>query len=152
MDDQYLISVAKSEYRDGYNEGNAEKVLSVFGSGIVDMSEGQPSFFGTTARDSLRQRLEGLFSEYKVSLVPVIIEIVVSGGEAYDYGWHKLNLTPKSGGESMNLKLRYFERWQKQVDGRWTISFFINNKDVQPCMEPFPESEIVRNLGADCTK
>jgi hypothetical protein len=40
MDDTYLINAAKTEFRDAYNRGNVEQLLSVFDEeGFTDMSE-----------------------------------------------------------------------------------------------------------------
>ena len=49
MDDTYLINVAKTEFREGYNRGDVDRILSVFDEeGFTDMSEGVPS--STTRR------------------------------------------------------------------------------------------------------
>ena len=46
MDDIHAINLAKTEFRDGYNAGDVEQVLSVFADALTDMSDGQPSFWG----------------------------------------------------------------------------------------------------------
>ena len=52
MDDTYLINKAKSEFRDAYNRGDVDQLLSLFDEeGFTDMSEGNPSFFGEDARE-----------------------------------------------------------------------------------------------------
>jgi ketosteroid isomerase-like protein len=147
VDDAYAIAVAKSEYRDGYNEGNIEKVLSVFANGFVDMSEGQPSIFGSDARQALRARLGDLFAQYRVRLAPLIVDVVVNGNQAYDFGWHKLHLVSADGSER-ELRMRYFERWSKQPDGQWKIVYIITNKEEQPGMEPLSESQVMGRLAA----
>lgn len=38
--DEYAISVAKTEYREGYNTGDLERVLSVVADSFSNMSEG----------------------------------------------------------------------------------------------------------------
>ena len=147
-DDSYLISVAKTEYRDGYNQGDAQKVLNVFADGFIDMSDGQPSFFGGDARTALKRRLAGLFAEFKVTVTPLIIDITVLGDTAFDYGWHKIRLTPRSGGETLEYKARYIERWSRQADGQWKIVFLMTNKEAQPRMEPLSECDVARSLCA----
>ncbi len=140
MDDAHAIAVAKSEYRDGYNEGNVEKVLSVFAPGFVDLSEGQPAFSGAAARAALRSRLEELFACCRVRLEPLIIDVVVDGDTAYDFGWHRLWLTTAEGVEREG-RLRYFERWRKQPDGSWKIIYLITGKESEPAMAPLSEVE-----------
>ena len=146
--DRYLISVAKSEYRDGYNEGDPGKVLNVFAGAFIDMSEGQPSFFGGDARLALEKRLTDLFAEYKVELAPSIIDIAVQGDSALDFGWHQVTLTPKSSGATLAYKARYFERWSKQHDGQWKIVFLMTNREEPPRMEPLSECAVWRSLSA----
>jgi ketosteroid isomerase-like protein len=136
MDEIYRINVAKTEFREGYNRGDVDQLLSVFtDESAVDMSEGQPSHFDTAAREGLRKRSAELFAEYSVGLVVIIIEIIVLGNTAYDYGWHEFTLTPKNGGEKIRRRHRYFELWKKDSSGDWKISLFINNSDVREGLE-----------------
>ena len=70
MDDTYRINVAKTEFREGYNCGNVNQLLSTFEEeGFTDMSEDGPSHYGKAARDGLRERSSALFAEYSVKLI-----------------------------------------------------------------------------------
>ena len=132
MDEIYQINVAKTEFREGYNRGDVDQLLSVFtDENAVDMSDGQQSHFGKAAKEGLRKRSAELFAEYSVKLAVIIIEIIVLGDTAYDYGWHEFTLTPKNGGENIRRRHRYFELWKKDSAGDWKISLFINNSDVR---------------------
>lgn len=134
MDDTYLVSAAKTEYREGYNSGDIERVLSVFADSFTNMSDGDASFFGGEGREALREQLQCLFQRYRVEMIPVIIDIVVVGDAAYDYGWHKLELAAKDGSGSQQIKLRYYETWSRQVDGSWKIDFLMTNREHPPRM------------------
>ena len=46
MDDTYAINVAKTEYREGFNMGDAARVVDVFAPEFTDNSEGRPSRYG----------------------------------------------------------------------------------------------------------
>jgi ketosteroid isomerase-like protein len=132
MDDIYQINVAKTEFREAYNRGDVDQLLSVFGDeSIVDMSEGGPSRYDLAAREGLREGAAELFAKFSVALSVIIIEIIVLGNTAYDYGWHEFTLRPKSGGETIRKRHRYFELWKKNSSGDWKISLFINNADVR---------------------
>jgi ketosteroid isomerase-like protein len=132
MDDTYRINVAKTEFREAYNRGDVDQLLSVFEEdGFTDLSEGGPSHFDESAREGLRERSTELFAAYSVKLTVIIIEIVVRGDTAYDFGWHEFTLTPKNGGETRRKRHRYFEVWKKNSSGEWKISVFINNSDVR---------------------
>ena len=131
MDDKYAINLGKTLYREAYEEGDVDKLLSVFApGGFTDMSYSEPSKYGSEARTVLRQRTEHLFSQYKVRVNVIIIDMVIHGDTASDYGWHEWILTPKAGGSSLRKRERYFEQWTREPDGSWRICFFLNNADV----------------------
>jgi len=132
MDDTYRINVAKTEFREAYNSGNVNRLLSVFEKeGFTDMSEDGPNHYGEAARERLRERSTELFAEYSVKLTVIVNAIVVLGNTAYDYGCHEFTLNPKNGGETIRRRHRYFELWNKNSSGDWKISLFINNTDVR---------------------
>ena len=136
MDDIYAIRLAKTKLRDAYSKGNVNGVLSVFGDGFADLSAGLASFYGAEARGVLKHRLRELFAHYEARLAVTIISIRVQGPWAFDWGWHRLTLTPKSGGASTATRRRYLEVWQKGADGTWRIAIFFDNVDVPPQMPP----------------
>ncbi len=132
MDDVYRINLAKTEFREAYQEGDVDRLLKVFGGGgFTDMSDGGPSKYGEEATARMRDDAARLFSEYTVKLNVIVINIVVLKDCAYDYGWHEFILRPKCGGEPVRKRHRYFELWSKDASGAWLISFFINNPDVR---------------------
>ncbi len=128
-DDVYLINKAKTEFREGYNDGNVEQVLSVFDNSLVDMSQGELTGFGEDGLDRMRQRLAALFAEYRVKMAPIVIDVIVNDSSAYDFGWHEITLTPKAGGQPLHQRLRYLEQWKKNAAGEWKITFFVSNED-----------------------
>ena len=132
MDDVYQINAAKTEFREAYRTGNTERMLSVFDpAGFADMSDGRASKYGEAAKAALRTRASEMFAQYKVRLDVIIIDVVVLGETAYDYGWHEFTLIPKAGGELIRRRERYFELWKRDARGGWKISFFVNNADVR---------------------
>jgi len=86
VDETYAINVAKTEYREGFNTGDAERVVSVFAPEFTDNSDGRPSRYGKDGPAKLRHYLEGLFAEYRTELNIIIAAIVIAGDLAYDYG------------------------------------------------------------------
>lgn len=130
MDDVYRINVAITEFREAYNSGDADRVLTLFHEGFVYMSEGLTSGFGSAANAGLKARLTALFSEYSVKCVPIIIDIAPAGDFMFEFGWHEFTLSPKAGGEAIHRRHRYFQLWQKDSSGAWKIKYFMNNSDV----------------------
>jgi ketosteroid isomerase-like protein len=142
QDDQHLISVAKTEYREAYNTGDVARLLSVFASGFTDCSDGEPSFYGPEARRALELRMRALFGQFKVELFVIIIDIVVKGDFAFDWGWHKLHLIDKNTGAATDSKYRYFETWNRTNEG-WKIDYIINNRELPPKMLPDEEGTAI---------
>ena len=135
-DDIYKINAAKTEFREAYNTGDVDRLLSVFHSEFMDLSLGQPSFFLGEAREMLRRRMSELFSKFEVRMAAIVIDIQVRGDLAIDYGWHKLTLTPKAGGEPVTSRQRYMETWIKDAAGNWKIFIYIDNQDLPPALAP----------------
>ena len=79
MDDTYAINVAKTECREGFNTGDADRVMSVFAPEFTDHSDGRPTRYGKDAPAKLRQYLKGLFAEYQANLNLITPAIVISG-------------------------------------------------------------------------
>jgi ketosteroid isomerase-like protein len=138
-DEIYLIYKAKTEFREGYNDGNIEQVLSVFDAKMIEMSQDELTGFAEGGLRKLRARLTALFAEYHVKMVPIIIDVVVKGDFAYDFGWHEAILTPKLGGPPILQRFRYLEHWKKNPAGEWRIAFLVTNEDQKEAfngMEP----------------
>ena len=132
MDDVYGINVAKTEFREAYNTGDVDRLLSVFNpGGFTDMSVNQPSKYGPEAASTLRDQASTLFSQYSVKLLILINSIAVLGDTAYDYGCHEFTLTPKNGGEPIRKRQRYFDLWNRTPSGEWKISLQVTNEDVR---------------------
>ena len=130
MDDVYAINVAKSNYREGFNTADVERILSVFAPEFTDMSDSRPTRYRADAAVKLRRFLIELFAEYDAKLNVIINAISVFGDNAFDYGWHELTLTPRNGGEPVYRRTRYCELWSKRPNGDWRISRFMDNPDV----------------------
>jgi ketosteroid isomerase-like protein len=138
MDDiEHAIEVAKTEFRDAYNEADIPRLLNVLSEEFVDMSEGQASLFGGDARDELQARLGHLFSTYRVELQPIVIGVRGMGDWAFDYGWHKYICQPRSGGQTTVRRQRYLEIWQKR-GGHWKLAIYMDSKEAEALARQFP--------------
>jgi ketosteroid isomerase-like protein len=130
VDDVYAINLAKSNYREGFDTTDVERVLSAFAPEFTDMSDARPTRYRADAAAKLRRSLAQLFAEYEAKLNVIIMAISVFGNNAFDYGWHELTLKPRNGGEPVYRRTRYCELWSKQANGDWKISKFMDNIDV----------------------
>jgi len=130
MTTEYLINAAKTDFREGYNNGDVERALSVFSRGVACWPEGQPSYWDDEAHDALRARLEATFAQYHAELFIITVVIrVLSPVAALARGWNKFTLMPKAGGAAVHVRERFFELWGLQPDGSWKIDFYITNRE-----------------------
>lgn len=134
MDDIYAINLAKSKFRDGFKLADAEQILSIYDDGFADMSFGLPSFYYSDARDVSRACLNRIFRDYSAQMTIILIDIVLNGDRAFDWGWHVLDLVSKQTGESRRVRTRYFETWRRDPTRGWLITSFIDNLDLEPRM------------------
>ena len=146
MDDVYQINVAKTEFREAYETGDVDRLVSVFSpNGFTDMSEGGPNKYGPEAIATLREQAVRLFEKNSIKMTTIINRIAVIGNTAYDYGWHEFTLTPKNGGDAIRKRQRYFELWNRDAEGNWTILLFINNADVREELNGFTSHWFLRD-------
>jgi ketosteroid isomerase-like protein len=145
MDDLYAVNAAKSEFREGLNRGDTSQVLAIVDPDLINFSDGQPSEFGKSGLDALKNRLANLFERFTVKLVVIVIEIRLQGDVAYDYGWHDLTLTPKDGGEPIHRRDRYVDIWRRNNGGNWKLWMYMDNHDIADQFRP----EQIPSVGAD---
>jgi len=85
VDDTYAINVAQTEYREEFNIGDPERVLSVFAPEFTDNSDGGPSRFGKDAAVKLRRYLQELIRRLRGQLTVIIASILVLGNTAFSW-------------------------------------------------------------------
>ncbi|SRR5216683_1518424 len=144
MDDIYAINLAKSRFREGFNAGDEELVLSIYDDAFADMSFAMPSYYYSDAKDVFRARLKRLFRDYSAEMAVIIIDIVLNGDKAFDWGWHVLQLTPRTGGGRQQVRTRYFETWRRDATRGWVITSFIDNLDETPRLP----GDVIRDIEA----
>ena len=146
MDDTYAINLAKTNFREGFNEGDPERILAVYDDAFADMSFGMPSFYYSDAKDLFRARLNRLFQDYTASMKVIVIDVVLNGDRAIDWGWHVLDLTSRTEGTIRQVRTRYFETWRRDAVRGWVITSFIDNLDQAPRM---PE-DLIQEIAISC--
>ena len=135
MTDEDLIHQSKTEFREGFNTADIDRVLRCFDSnGFANFSDGLPSFWGDDARRIMRLQLEETFARFDVELGVIVIRTIVLGDTAISSGWHKFVLRPKSGGEPQRHRERYLEIWRKDPANGWKIKHYMTNRDHSPRM------------------
>jgi len=136
VDDEYPFDLAKTEYREGYRTGDAERVLSIFSQGAIVMPDGVPTFGGEEHIRAMRGRLKKLFAEYSVDVALVIADYTIHGDFCFEWGWEGFTFTPKAGGEPTKQRFRYVWTWKKESDNKWRVTKVLTNKDLPPANAP----------------
>ena len=117
MDDLYAINFGKTEFREAFNIGDPERVIALLDPEFVYMPDGLTRTMGTGAVDAIRAQFRELTTHYYVQLVPIIIEILIQDGVAWDYGCQTWRKTPRDGGSQVTVKDRYVNVWRKNERG-----------------------------------
>ncbi len=144
--DEDRIAIARTEYREAYNSGDVERLVSVFAPQFIDWSDGEPSFYGYDSAKALRHRASALFDRYHVNLGIIMARVTVLEGLATERGWYKVRLTHKITGEISSTLYRYSETWIR-VNGEWKINFTITNRELPPRMLPEDEAALAEAAG-----
>ena len=130
MDDLYAINSAKTEFREAFNTGNPERLITLLDPAFVYMPDGVSSAIGTGAADAIRAQFRELTARYSVQLLPIIIEIRIQDNVAYDYGWHVWKKMSRDGRPQVTVKNRYVDIWRKNEKGEWKLWMYMSNTDV----------------------
>jgi len=97
--DHSAILIAKTQYREAYNNSDVDVCLSVFASEFTDCSDGEPSFLAPQAVRASSLRTEELFQRFSSRDGCIVIDVrnqkLIF---AHDWGWHKIRLIDKDTG------------------------------------------------------
>jgi ketosteroid isomerase-like protein len=105
-----------SEFAEGFNTGNVERIMRFYGDSYVDINLRNPVQSRQERRDYYAQVIRK--GGFKVQVQPE--EILIRGDFAFVRG--TIELIPGSAlGDSARKELRYLEIVQRQQDGSWQV-------------------------------
>jgi ketosteroid isomerase-like protein len=105
-----------SEFEEGFNTGDVERILRFYGDFYVDINLRNP----VQSREERREYYAQVIRKggFKVQVQPD--EVLIRGDFAFVRG--TIEITPGSGpGDSARRELRYLEIAQRQRDGSWQV-------------------------------
>jgi ketosteroid isomerase-like protein len=127
MDDLYAINFAKTEFREAFNTGDAERFIALLDPAFVYMPDGVSTANAGDAVDAIRAQFRELAEYAGLQLVPIIIDIRIQDAVAWDYGWQTWRKTPRDGGSQVTIKDRYVNVWRKNERGEWKLWMYMSN-------------------------
>jgi uncharacterized protein (TIGR02246 family) len=125
------IEEVLNQYAVSTNAGDLELWLSLHADDVVKMPPDAPAIFGN---EDLRANFKPAFDNFNTSCVIYPEETQVSGDLGFARGTYSILITPKAGGETINLMPdgKYLTIFKRQADGSWKISHDCYNSNVPP--------------------
>lgn len=108
------------------NAGDSEGWLDLFTEDAVVMPEGAPAVTGAA---DLRALIDDRFAEFDSDIVIEPVEIEVLGGVAIVRTVVTGTLSPKAGGEPIEVSAKEIAILERQDDDGWKVSRLIGNSD-----------------------
>ncbi len=121
-----------NQYSLAINSADFDLWISLWEDDGVQMPPDAPAVFG---KEQIRVVNESKFEPFNVNMAIKNDEVLIDGGLAFSRGIYTAALTPKAGGETINLIGKYLTILKKQTDGSWKIYRDCFNSDVPPKQE-----------------
>jgi ketosteroid isomerase-like protein len=127
--DEQAINAVREREVAGFNAGAVDSTLAVFAPNAVLMPPNEPS---RTGHDALREWFQNMASQFSISGSYPEAEVTIAGDRAIERFVGRYTLTPKAGGQPVELRFKGIHIYQRQPDGKWLIVQDVWNSDV-PC-------------------
>lgn len=116
------------EYAAAFNDGDMDRWISLWIEEGIRMPPDAPRSVGLPQiRVSIQQIFENInFEEFTINPD----EVHVMGDQAYSHGSYCTSMTPKTGGETIEVSGKYLTILTKQADGFWKIAVDCFNSDA----------------------
>ena len=116
--DERQVREVHSTWIDAVNAGDLARLLTLMADDVVFLNPGQAPFgrAGFSANFSAAQR------QVRINCISELEDVVVVGEVAYTRAQDSLSVTPRAGGEAMQLAGHRITVYRKQPDGRWLLA------------------------------
>ncbi len=116
--DEQAIREVHSTWIDAVNAGNLATLLSLMADDVVFLNPGQPPF----GRDGFSKAFSAAHQQARINCKSELQDVVIVGEVAYTLSRDSLLVTPRSGGEAMQLAGHRMTIYRKHPDGRWLLA------------------------------
>ena len=116
--DERAIREMHSTWIDAVNAGDLVSLLSLMADDVVFLSPGQ----APCGRDGFSPQFSAAHQQARINCISELEDVVVVGEVAYTLSRDSLSVTPRAGGEAMQLAGHRITVYRKQPDGRWLLA------------------------------
>lgn len=100
------------------NAGDLVRLLSMMADDVVFLNPGQ----APVGRDGFSSGFSAAHRQARIHCTSELEDVVVVGEVAYTRSRDSLSVTPRAGGEAMQLAGHRLTVYRKQPDGRWLLA------------------------------
>ena len=116
--DERAIREAHSSWIDAVNAGDLVRLLTLMADDAVFLNPGR----APSGRDGFSENFSAAHQQVRIRCLSELEEVVVVGEIAYTRSRDALAVTPRAGGEAMQLAGHRITVYRKQPDGRWLLA------------------------------
>lgn len=116
--DERAIREVHSTWIDAVNAGDLVRLLALMADDVVFLNPGR----APVGRDGFSPGFSAGHQESQIHCVSELEEVVVVGEVAYTRARDSLSVTPRAGGETVQLAGHRITIYRKQRDGRWLLA------------------------------
>ena len=116
--DERAIREVHSTWIDAVNAGDLVCLLSLMADDVVFLNPGQTP----VGRDRFSPGFSAAHQQARIHCSSELEDVVVVGEVAYTISRDSLSVTPRAGGDAMQLAGHRITVYRKQPDGRWLLA------------------------------
>jgi uncharacterized protein (TIGR02246 family) len=116
--DERAIRALHATWMEAVNAGDLDRLLGLITEDVVLLGPGQ----APAGRDGFQAAFTGGHREFRIRCVSELQEVVVAGDVAYTLCKDSLSLTPRAGGNNVELAGSRITIYRKQRDGSWLLA------------------------------
>jgi uncharacterized protein (TIGR02246 family) len=116
--DERAIREVHSTWIDAVNAGDLVRLLSLMADDVVFLNPGQAPF----GRDGFPPGFSAAHQQARINCISELEDVVVVGEVAYTRSRDSLSVTPRAGGEALQLAGHRITVYRKQPGGHWLLA------------------------------
>jgi uncharacterized protein (TIGR02246 family) len=116
--DERAICEVHSTWIEAVNAGDVVRLLSLMADDVVFLNPGQAPL----GREGFPPGFSAAHQQARINCISELEDVAVVGEVAYAQSRDSLSVTPRAGGEAMQLAGHRITVYRKQPDGRWLLA------------------------------